>query len=137
MYKLRQICGSKPDNQISINHQISQISESYLLDDNGITSSPSSSFNCTRPAIEAAKYQSTFASTLSYGCCDHENNYSCDDIQNLDNLLKYDEKENREFVENAQESMRLMEKESAASGCGDGETFPYIDFSDGKLHVLV
>ena len=96
---------------------------------------------CSRPAIKAAKYQSSFASTLSYDCCNHASNYGCDDIHNLENLLKYDEEENSKFVENAQESLRLMEnddeerKKENDVGVGS-ETLPYVDFSDGELRVL-
>ena len=96
---------------------------------------------CSTPAIKAVKYQSSFASVLSYGCCNHASNYGCDDIHNLENLLKYDEEENSKFVENAQESLRLMEnndeEREKENDVGVGsETLPYIDFSDGELRVL-
>ena len=104
--------------------------------------STSTCSTCSRPAIKAAKYQSSFASTLSYDCCNHASNYGCDDIHNLENLLKYDEEENSKFVENAQETLRLMENADVEErekendvGLG-GETLPYIDFSNGELRVL-
>ena len=102
--------------------------------------STKSSLTCSRPAIKAAKYQSSFASALSYGCCNHASNYGCDHIHNLENLLKYNEEENSKFVENAQESLRLMENDEEREKENDvgvgGETLPYIDFSDGELRVL-
>ena len=60
----------------------------------------------------------------------------------VDSLLNYDEEENNGFVKDAQENLRLMEKEmikgggdvdDSSAGC---ETFRYIDFSHGELNVL-